>query len=177
MLRKTLVNTLTDDNYEPFVVKTAVKSFSDDYLSSLIKGNIKLSKLGHGMKDEIILALCMKLAVHKTTLERAAYIHQLRNSLIKDNEPDLNDILAVLEQKQADDLAIFLIKQENNQHLQKVLVDENTAVNDKSAQECAKEVTDCEAGTSAVKEYVNDVKQLEAAKNQVDELTISSLIR
>ena len=85
------------------------------------------------MKDNIILALCMKLAVHKSTLERAAYIHQLRNSLITANEPEFNEILATLEQKQADDLAMFLTKQETDQHLQKVLVDENAAVNDESA--------------------------------------------
>ena len=60
-----LVNTLTHDDYEPVHVKTVVKSVSDDYLSSLIKGNVKLSELGDGMKDNIILALCMKLAVHK----------------------------------------------------------------------------------------------------------------
>ena len=64
-----------------------------------------------------------------------------------------------------------LTKQETDQHLQKVLVDENAAVNDKSAQECVKEVTACEADTSAVKEYVIDLKQFEAAKEQVEELT------
>ena len=74
-----LKDSLTEEDYEPFVLKTVVKTFSDDYLSSLLKGNIQLSEFNHGMKDQIILALCMKLAMNKTTLERAAYIHQLRN--------------------------------------------------------------------------------------------------
>ena len=83
------------------------------------------------MKDEIILALCMKLAMNKTTLERAAYIHQLRNSLFTVNDPALSDMLAVLEQKQADELELFLVKQEMDHDVQKVLVGGNTAVNEK----------------------------------------------
>ena len=75
------------------------------------------------MKNKIILALCTKLAVNKTTLERAAYIHQLRSSLITNNDPALNDMLDVLEQKQWGELEAFLVKHETDNDVQKVLVD------------------------------------------------------
>ena len=41
-------------------------------------------------------------------------------------------MLAVLEQKQADELELFLVKQEMDHDVQKVLVDGKTAVNEKT---------------------------------------------
>ena len=61
-----LGNALTEEDFEPFVVQTVVKSFSNDYLSSLLKGNVKLSEFNHEMKNKIILVLCTNLAVNKT---------------------------------------------------------------------------------------------------------------
>ena len=52
----------------------------------------------------------MKLTMNKTTLERAAYIHQLRNSQFTVNDPAFSDMLVVLEQKQADEVDEFLVK-------------------------------------------------------------------
>ena len=104
-----LGNALTEENQEPFVIQTVVKSFRNEYVSPLLKGNVKLSEFNHEMKNKIILALCTKLAVNRTTLERGAYILQLRSSLITDSDPALNDMLAILEQKKSDEL-LGLIK-------------------------------------------------------------------
>ena len=52
-----------------------------------------------------------------------------------------------------------------------MLVNENSAVDDESAQECVKEMTACQSDTSAVKAYVIDVQELEVAKHQVVELS------
>jgi hypothetical protein len=49
---------------EPVLVETVVKSISEDYLFSLIKGNAKLSELGVGMKDMVILGLCSEFRVN-----------------------------------------------------------------------------------------------------------------
>ena len=60
-------NTHTEENYEPFALQSIVRSFSNEYLSALLKGNVKLNEFSHEMKDKIILALCSKLAVNRTT--------------------------------------------------------------------------------------------------------------
>ena len=167
-----LEKTLAIGGEEPvFVVKTVVNSISKDYLLSLIKGTSKLSDLDDGMKDAVILGLCAELAIHKSTLERAAYIHQWRNSPSTANNTEYTAIMDTLEKKQAEDFAKYLTKQEADQHLQQVLVDKNSAVNNESAQECVKKMNACQSDTSAVKPYIIDVKEFEAEKEQVVELT------
>ena len=51
-------------------------------------------------------------------------------NLLGANDAEYIDILDTLEKKQADEFAKYLTKQEADQHLQRVLVNENSAVND-----------------------------------------------